>query len=178
MLKPVRVAALVGVMVAMASGCEPTNEGYAPDQPIAYSHAVHAGAYAIPCGYCHYGAERGRYAGIPPAKVCLNCHEKVAVDHPEVMKIHDAVASGEPIRWKRVHFLPDHAYFSHAPHVGADIPCQDCHGPIESMGRVMQWAPLTMGWCLDCHRANGEEGGAVAGTHEADVLTDCATCHH
>ena len=172
---PALAPALALALAAVA--CQPTNQGYAPDQPIAYSHAVHAGAMRIPCGYCHYGAERGRYAGIPPASVCMNCHSKVATDLPEVAKIREAIEKDEPIRWNRVHFIPDHAYFSHAPHVNAGLACQDCHGPIENMGRVEQWAPLTMGWCVDCHRTSGA-GERLAGTAEAAVLTDCATCHH
>ncbi len=176
MLAPLGTGLLVGVLFA---GCEPTNQGYAPQQPIAYSHAVHAGANSIPCMYCHFGADEGRYAGIPPASVCMNCHEKVKPDSPEIAKIRKAIETNTPIRWRRVHFLPDHAYFSHQPHVTAGIRCQRCHGPVETMGKVAQWAPLTMGWCLDCHRA-GPESERLAGADpaEASLLTDCNTCHH
>ena len=82
----------------------------------------------------------------------MNCHTNVAQDHPEVKKIVASIESGTPIQWTRVHWIPDHVYFSHSPHVNADIQCQTCHGQVEEMGRVTQWAPLTMGWCVNCHR--------------------------
>ena len=104
--------------------CEPTNQGYAPPQPVNYSHAVHAGGLRIPCLYCHYGAERGRHAGIPPASVCLNCHRQVLPDHPEVRKVKAAVEGGTPIEWVRIHQLPDHAYFNHQAPVKAGVACQ------------------------------------------------------
>ena len=157
--------------------CEPNNQGYSPTQPIAYSHAVHAGAMQIECQYCHYGAERSRHAGIPPAKICMNCHEQVLPDHPEVAKIKVALETGEPIKWVRVHYVPDHVFFDHSVHVNADVSCQQCHGPIESMGRVEQWAPLTMGWCIECHR-DSSEASSPGNAVRASPLTDCAICHH
>jgi hypothetical protein len=175
---------LVGAAVVLAA-CEPTNQGYAPEQPVAYSHAVHAGGQSIACTYCHYGAERGRYAGIPPASVCMNCHTKVLPDSEEVQKVVRAIELRDPIEWYRVHKLPDHAYFDHSAHVvTGQVACQECHGPVESMGLVRQEAPLTMGWCLDCHRNQDPLAadavpdpppGAVpaVGTN----LVDCSTCH-
>ncbi len=185
-----RLALVILVALGLAA-CEPNNQGYAPTQPIQYSHAVHAGALKIPCQYCHFGAERGRWAGIPPAQICMNCHAQVLKDHPEVMRVKKALADGEPIRWVRIHNLPDHVSFFHRPHVKAGVVCQTCHGPVESMGRVMQFAPLTMGWCIECHRRSGgtATGGALAppappveaGTApavRANRLTDCSICHH
>jgi len=170
-------AAAAVVLLACAGGCEPTNQGYSPAQPIAYSHAVHAGAMKIDCKYCHYGAERGRHAGIPPASVCMNCHEQVVKDHPEVQKVVAAIETGEPIEWVRVHYVPDHVFFDHSVHVNSGVACQSCHGEVEAMGRVTQWAPLTMGWCVQCHRESTEP--AAAGTAvETSRLTDCGTCHH
>jgi hypothetical protein len=169
-----------GLGLSLAA-CEPTNQGYAPPQPVQYSHAVHAGGLRIPCLYCHYGAERGRHAGIPPAAVCLNCHRQVLPDHPEVLKVRTAVDAGKPIEWNRIHQLPDHAYFNHQAHAKAGVACQTCHGPVEQMGRVAQNAPLTMGWCLGCHRKGSERAGAGFGTipaAQANRLTDCAVCHH
>ncbi len=176
MLKPSVV--MTAAIACFAIGCEPTNQGYAPQQPIVYSHAVHAGAMEIPCQYCHFSAERGRYAGIPPAQVCMNCHKHVAVDHPEVAKVKAAIDGNTPIRWVRVHRVPDHVYFDHSPHIAADVACQTCHGPVESMGRVEQWAPLTMGWCVNCHREQGGETAAPNQPNHALALTDCAKCHH
>ena len=184
LIGPVRLAAWRGTVGAMlllgVVGCEPNNAGYQPTQPIAYSHALHAGVLKIPCQYCHYGAERGKHAGIPPASVCMNCHTQVLKDKPEVMKIKAALDSGKPIEWVRVHRVPDHVYFNHSAHIVGGVKCQTCHGPVQAMGRVEQKAPLSMGWCLSCHRTGGkgilgeDNGLARVDSH----LTDCVTCHH
>jgi hypothetical protein len=165
-------AVVAGIML---SACEPTNQGYQPRQPIIYSHAVHAGDLQIPCQYCHFSAERGRFAGIPPASICMNCHKQVQQEHPEIIKIATAIEAGEPIAWVRVHRLPDHAYFNHSIHVAADVACQTCHGQIQEMALVRQEAPLTMGWCLSCHRAQPVDFGV---NPRVGRLTDCVTCHH
>jgi hypothetical protein len=175
MLRAVLALAALGL-----AACEPTNQGYAPAQPIRYSHAVHAGVLQIPCQYCHVGAERSRHAGIPAASTCLNCHRQVLPEHEEVRKVKAAVEKGEPIAWARVHQLPDHAYFDHRAHVRGGVSCQTCHGPVESMGRVTQSAPLTMGWCLQCHRQGAPARGGSPEVAKAQYnrLTDCAVCHH
>ena len=184
LIGPAKLAAWRGtvgaMLLLMVAGCEPNNAGYQPSQPIAYSHALHAGVLKIPCQYCHYGAERGKHAGIPPASVCMNCHTQVAKDKPEVMKIKAAMDSGKPIEWVRVHRVPDHVYFNHSAHVVGGVQCQTCHGPVQAMGRVEQSAPLSMGWCLSCHRTGGK---GILGEDDALVradshLTDCVTCHH
>jgi hypothetical protein len=167
-------AAVVGTLVLSAWGCESTNQGYAPTQPIAYSHAVHAGSMQIDCQYCHFSAAKGRHAGIPPAQICMNCHAQVQADHPEVLKVKQAIADNEPIRWKKVHSLPDHVYFNHSAHVNGGVECTTCHGPVAEMGQVEQWAPLTMGWCLDCHRGDPQSESYDRG----GPLTDCSVCHH
>ncbi len=175
--RAIRICLAVVAMAFAVVACEPNNQGYEPTQPIAFSHAVHAGANQIPCIYCHYGVERGRFAGIPPAHVCMNCHSHVFTDKPEIQKIKHAIDTNTPIAWQRANFIPDFAYFDHQPHIRAGVACDDCHGPVASMGRVNQFAPLTMGFCLDCHR----QKAAVApllGTAEVEILTDCATCHH
>jgi len=173
---------LCAASLVLLTGCEPTNQAYAPNQPIVYSHAVHAGALKIPCQYCHYAAERGRFAGIPPAQLCMNCHKQALKDHPEVLKVKNAIEKNEPIRWVRVHKLADFANFDHSAHVAKNVACQTCHGPVEQMGRVEQFAPLTMGWCVDCHRKSLPASGAAAGAPNvlvaANRLTDCAVCHH
>lgn len=177
MLNRINSALLVLGLAGVGVSCEPTNQGYSPTQPIAYSHAVHAGAMQIDCQYCHYAAEWGRHAGIPPATICMNCHKQVKKDHPEIKKVVEAIETGVPIEWVRVHYLPDHVYFNHSAHVGASVACQTCHGPVESMGVVTQWAPLTMGWCIGCHRENAEpdESGELP---RGGLLTNCAVCHH
>jgi hypothetical protein len=126
--------------------------GYAPSQPIPFSHRIHAGNNRIPCQYCHTGADRSRHAGVPPLQTCMNCHKVTKTDSPWIQKIAKMVAADEPIRWQRVYALPDHAYFDHRPHVSAGVECQTCHGAVqgmEVMGRVMN---MRMGACLECHR--------------------------
>ncbi len=128
-------------------------QGYAPKQPIAFSHKVHAGQYEIACQYCHTGVELGKSANIPSANICMNCHTAVKTESPEIQKIWAAVETNKPIEWVRVHNLPDLAYFNHAQHANVGgIECQTCHGPIEEMEVVRQHSLLTMGWCIDCHR--------------------------
>ena len=185
---------------------------FQPEQPIAYSHRLHAGELQIDCEYCHSGARRSRHAGIPAAEVCMNCHSYVTstraqlraaeaeaeaagqtpptkVMSPEIRKLYDAfdlTDEGEsrggdrhPIEWVRIHQLPDFAVFDHRPHVAADVPCQKCHGPIETMERVRQSESLSMGFCVNCHRLPSAEQGTLsaAGEHP-QASTDCATCHY
>ena len=134
-------------------------QGYAPAQPIAFSHALHAGQYEIACQYCHTGVEIGKSANIPSANICMNCHTHIQNVggkegiSPEIQKIYNAVDNNQPIEWVRVHNLPDLAYFNHAQHVAVGgVECQTCHGPIQEMEVVGQHRTLTMGWCIDCHR--------------------------
>lgn len=128
-------------------------QGYAPKQPIAYSHKLHAGQYKIDCNYCHTGAQKGKNATIPAANICMNCHGVIKKESPEIQKIYTAIEQNRPIEWIRVHNLPDLAYFNHAQHVNVgNVQCQTCHGEIEKMEVVEQRSSLTMGWCIDCHR--------------------------
>jgi cytochrome c2 len=128
-------------------------QGYAPKQPIAYSHKLHAGQYKIDCNYCHTGVNKGKSAHIPSANICMNCHGVIKKESPEIQKIYTAIEQNKPIEWIRVHNLPDLAYFNHAQHVNVgNVQCQSCHGEIEKMEVVEQRSSLTMGWCIDCHR--------------------------
>jgi len=162
------------------------NQGYEPEQPIHYSHKLHAGDHQIPCLYCHFGAEKGRHAGIPPANVCMNCHTWVKRDSPEIKKIKEAIANNKPIEWIKVHYLPDFVYFNHSQHVVVGkVACQECHGPIQAMTRVRQENTLSMGWCIDCHRTKGvlpPEGHVDSSDPDAreKVLNglDCQKCHY
>lgn len=161
-----------------------SNQGYEPDQPIAYSHKIHAGDNKISCLYCHFGAEKGRHAGIPPANVCMNCHTQVKKDSPEIQKIKKAIDENKLIAWIRIHQLPDFAYFNHSQHVTANVSCQECHGAVETMTRMRQEKPLTMGWCINCHRDRGvtpPEGHAAnpkLDKTKAIGGMDCAKCHY
>lgn len=135
------------------------HQGFAPTQPIAFSHKLHAGDFQIDCNYCHTGVRESKNANIPSVNICMNCHSSILKVtgstelSTEIQKIYDAKLNDTPIEWVRVHNLPDLAYFNHAQHfeVGG-IECQTCHGPIEEMEVVRQNANLTMGWCIDCHR--------------------------
>ncbi|EKB50210.1 c-type cytochrome [Cecembia lonarensis] len=175
-------------------------QGYAPKQPIAFSHALHAGQYEIECQYCHTGVEIGKSANIPSANICMNCHMHIQnVDgkdgiSPEIAKIYAAVDNNQPIEWVRVHNLPDLSYFNHAQHVAVGgVECQTCHGPIEEMEVVYQHSSLTMGWCIDCHRqtdirADGNEyydklvqlhSGSKNALKVKDIGgLECAKCHY
>lgn len=132
-------------------------QGYSPDQPIWFSHQVHAGQNQIDCMYCHSSADESKSAGIPSTAVCMNCHNVVKngkeTGTKEIAKVLASYESGEPIEWVRVHNLPDHVWFSHAQHVNAGKrQCAECHGPVEEMDRVVQVEDLSMGWCIKCHR--------------------------
>jgi hypothetical protein len=141
-----------------------TNTGYSPEQPIPYSHKLHAGTYHIPCLYCHTYAERSPNAVVPALNVCMNCHSVVAVNKPNIMKLTEAYNSGKTIPWVRIHKVPEHVRFDHSRHMAKGFACQKCHGPVETMDRVYQYRPLNMGDCLNCHRQNGGP-------------TICNTCH-
>lgn len=132
-------------------------QGYAPKQPIAFSHQIHAGQFEIDCKYCHTGVTKGKSATIPSVNVCWNCHNQIRqgsiTGEGEIAKIVKAYETNTPVEWVRVHNLPDLAYFNHAQHVNVGgVECQTCHGPIETMDVVRQHSLLTMGWCIDCHR--------------------------
>lgn len=175
-------------------------QGYAPAQPIAFSHALHAGQYEIACQYCHTGVEIGKSANIPSANICMNCHTHIQNVggkegiSPEIAKIYSAVDNNQPIEWVRVHNLPDLAYFNHSQHVAVGgIECQTCHGPIQEMEVVGQHSSLTMGWCIDCHRQTevATQGNAYYDklvqlhSDSKDALKvkdigglECAKCHY
>ena len=157
------------------------DQGYQPIQPIAFSHKIHAGENKVDCQYCHSSAKHSKHSGIPSVNVCMNCHKAISevaegteiewngqiygkeqLDK-EIAKVYDAAGwdpdelayTGEekPVKWIRIHNLPDFAYYNHAQHVTvAGVKCQKCHGPVEEMDEMYQYSPLTMGWCIDCHR--------------------------
>jgi hypothetical protein len=126
--------------------------GYRPHQPVPYSHKLHVGELGLDCRYCHASVEVSPVANVPPTQVCMNCHKLVARDSEKLAPIRDSMETGFPVRWTRVHHLPDYAYFNHSAHVRAGVGCVSCHGRVDQMEEVMQVEPLSMGWCLDCHR--------------------------
>ncbi len=172
------------------------DQGYAPVQPIPFSHALHAGEMRIACVYCHHAAEKGPEAGVPAVSICMNCHavvtnrkgrpgdsrRKGATDavSPALAPLLDVWASRETdaprsIEWVRVHDLPDFVFFDHRVHVGNGIHCQECHGPVQTMERMRQASDLSMGWCINCHRHEGQP----APTHwqRSEGTLDCNACH-
>ena len=126
--------------------------GYQPTQPIPFSHALHAGELGLDCRYCHIGVDRAAHSAIPVTQTCMNCHANIRPESPKLVKLIDSNLTGMPIEWIRIHRLPDFAFFNHAAHVTRGIGCATCHGRIDKMEVVYQHAPLSMGWCLECHR--------------------------
>jgi hypothetical protein len=129
-----------------------TDVGYKPEQPVPYSHALHAGELALDCRYCHANVEVSAVASLPPTQVCMNCHQLVARDSEKLAPIRASFETGRAMEWVRIHNVPDYAFFDHSIHVRAGVGCSSCHGDVASMEVVEQVEPLSMGWCLDCHR--------------------------
>jgi hypothetical protein len=143
----------------------------APPQPIPFSHAHHVGDDGIDCRYCHASVETAAFAGMPTSEVCMTCHSQLFTDAPLLEPLRRSVASGEPLRWTRVHDLPGFAYFSHGVHVSHGLECGECHGRIDAMPLTRRVASLEMQWCLECHRARATDPAMRR------KLTDCSTCH-
>lgn len=176
----------------------------AGSQPIKFSHKIHAGDNAIPCQYCHIYARRSKVSGVPPVAICNGCHKLINPGLAEIAKVNKYWEEKKPIPWVKIHDLPDFVRYDHSRHVNAKnevypngIPCQTCHGPIETMHVVEKFHPDfgTMGWCLTCHltipgtleqkRATGEAATVKlvnakhpAGNYQRPRLTDCLTCHY
>jgi hypothetical protein len=144
-------------MVADAAIKLGRSQNYAPDQPIKFSHKVHATDNKIDCKYCHTTVEYGKSAGIPAMELCMNCHvlvrEGARSGKFEIAKVVEANETETPVEWVRIHNLPDHVFFSHAQHVGVgEVDCKQCHGDVQNMDIVKQNSDLSMGWCINCHR--------------------------
>lgn len=171
-------------------------QNYAPKQPIPFSHKQHVGEYNIDCGYCHTGVYKGKQAGIPSVNICMNCHSSIKkgprFGEEAIKQVVAAWESNTPIKWVRVHNLPDLAYFNHSQHtVVGNVQCETCHGPIGEMEVVKQYSPLTMGWCINCHRetaVNGKDNeyyDRLFAIHNGQKLTvaeigglECSKCHY
>lgn len=127
--------------------------GYAPIQPVAYSHKLHAGNLGMDCTYCHSTVTKSGYAAIPATEVCMNCHHQVKEKSPKLQVVRESYATGQPVPWVKVHRLPDYVYFNHQAHVTSGVSCVSCHGRVDQMIEVKQVNNLSMAWCLSCHRA-------------------------
>lgn len=181
----------------------PYNTGafQALDQPVQFSHKHHVGDDGIDCRYCHTAVETSASAGLPPTETCMNCHSLLFADSPYLEPVRRSWETGTPLRWRRVHDLPDFVYFNHSIHVNKGVGCAECHGRIDEMPQTHQVARLQMAWCLDCHRNpeavlrpreeifdmawehphdQADRGAELAreyGTPSEAVLTSCSTCH-
>jgi len=170
------------------------------DQPIPFSHKHHVGDVGIDCRYCHTSVERSAFAGLPPTETCMTCHSQLFTDAAMLAPVRKSLAEHKPIHWRRVHVLPDHVYFDHSVHIAKGVGCTTCHGAVDAMPLMRQTAPLTMGWCLDCHRNPAprlrppseifstdwrppadqlEQGCRLMADYliKTDHLTDCSICH-
>src|ERR671913_1845222 len=125
------------------------------EQPVQFSHAHHVGGMGSDCRYCHTSVEESSFANIPPTKTCMNCHSQIWAQAPILEPVRASFRDNTPLKWTRVHDLPDFVYFNHAIHVKQGVGCATCHGPVDKMPLMYQYAPLTMQWCLDCHRDPG-----------------------
>ena len=170
------------------------------EQVVPFSHKHHVGDDGIDCRYCHTSVETSAFAGIPPTHTCMTCHSQLFTQEPVLAPVVQSLRSGKPIRWKRIHDLPDFVYFNHGIHVAKGVGCEECHGRVDRMPLTWRVAPLTMQWCLDCHRNPGMHvrpvehvfdmgwkpsedqrtlgRRLVAAYHiHTSTLTDCSTCH-
>ena len=160
------------------------NIGYAPDQPVPFSHKLHAGQYGINCKYCHTNVAVSRNSAVPSLNICMNCHLSVGTDKKWIQHITEKYEKNEPIAWQKVHLLPDHVKFNHSRHIAAGKECKTCHGPIEEMEKVYQYKDLSMGWCVNCHRGQTDESLSEdqikelneSGHTQAPI--NCSTCHY
>jgi hypothetical protein len=158
-----RLPALIGVSVLLLAGGvtagvwyyfspKYTRVGYQPLQPVAFPHSVHVDQLGLDCRYCHSAVEKSWYSNVPGSAVCMNCHKHVLKDDPKLALVRASFESGQPIPWVQVHKVPDYVYFNHAVHVNRGISCVHCHGDIHTMEEVRHAKPLSMTFCLDCHR--------------------------
>ena len=148
----VLIFALISFLIDYYASPMYTDVGYRPNQPVPYSHKVHAGDLGLDCRFCHTGVETSPVAGLPPTQTCMNCHNMIKADSENLTLVKESMSSGYPMQWVRVHKSPDYVYFDHSAHITAGVGCTSCHGRIDEMEIVSQEEPLSMGWCLDCHR--------------------------
>jgi hypothetical protein len=129
-----------------------TRVGYQPIQPVAFSHTIHVDQMGMDCRYCHHNVERSWFSNLPSSAVCMNCHNQVLLDSPKLALVRDSAATGKPIPWVQIHKTPDYVYFNHSVHVNRGVSCVECHGQINQMDEAAHAKPLSMAFCLDCHR--------------------------
>ncbi|MFT4709660.1 MAG: hypothetical protein ACI9D0_000752 [Bacteroidia bacterium] len=173
--------------------------GFSPEQPIPFSHKLHAGEMGMDCRYCHNTVELGAKAAVPATETCVNCHKGIHTESVALAPLRESAETGNPIAWNRVHDLPDYVFFDHSAHVTRGVGCVECHGRVDTMVQVRQEKKLSMGWCLDCHRNpediirpidevtnmtwEAEDQAALAEAltlargRELNAPTNCSGCH-
>jgi menaquinone reductase, multiheme cytochrome c subunit len=191
----------VGLLLAYGANPTTLTVGYAPVQPVPYSHALHAGKLGIDCRYCHTTVEKAGMAALPPTAVCMNCHKAIFPNSARLAEVRKSYVEGTPVPWVKVHDMADYVFFNHSAHVSAGVGCIACHGPVQQMDTVRIVEPLNMAWCLSCHR-NPEpflrprdqvtnmdwkppQGGTAATAlgkelrekYHVNPSTDCVACH-
>lgn len=190
----------VGLAYAIARSPYVTDQDIVVEQPIPFSHQHHVGGLGLDCRYCHTSVEQSSIAGLPPTETCMTCHSQIWTNAAMLAPVRESLATGLPIHWQRVHRLPGYVYFDHSIHVAKGVGCTTCHGAVNQMPLMYQAAPLTMEWCLDCHRNPAknlrplsqifstdwtppadqmEEGYKLLADYgiRIDHLTDCSVCH-
>jgi hypothetical protein len=202
-----RLSIIAGIVVAGGVGAlgallfrSPyiTNQGIEHTQPIPFSHQHHFSGLGIDCRYCHFGVERAAFAGVPPTQVCMNCHSQIWQDSPTLEPVRASFRNDDSIQWVRVHSLPHHVYFDHQAHLNKGVGCSTCHGRVDKMELTFQASPLTMQWCLECHRSperfvrpkeklfemgwqppadQAAQGAELVKEYDAKPMTHCSTCH-
>jgi menaquinone reductase, multiheme cytochrome c subunit len=194
------VAATVYLVAMLYYGGSPETwrVGYSPKQPVPFSHALHAGQLGMDCRYCHTTVEAAAFAAVPPSATCMNCHKQIAPTSRKLQVVRETFAQEAPVPWVKVHYLPDYVYFNHSAHVTRGVSCVSCHDRVDQMAQVYVAKPLTMSWCLDCHRNPEpylrppefvtdlnwvpEDGALETGKRVREQLhinpsTSCSTCH-
>jgi hypothetical protein len=190
----------LGVMLARPFTSHATGQGYAVPQPVQFSHAHHVGELGLDCRMCHQSVAQSRFAGMPPTHTCMTCHSQIWTEAAMLAPVRQSLARNTPLEWKRVHRLPDFVFFDHSVHVTNGVGCSTCHGPVQTMQQVYKAEPMTMAWCLSCHRdpaaslrppdqifnmewtppPDQRRRGEALMHHygiKAEHLTDCSRCH-
>lgn len=147
----VLVAILLGLGIEARSSYS-TSVGRAPEQPVPFSHEHHNAQLGIECAYCHTSVEKSAFAGIPPTYTCMSCHSQLWTNADMLAPVRQSLEQNKPLRWNRVHELPDYVFFNHSIHVNKGVGCESCHGRVDKMPLTFKAEPMTMSWCLECHR--------------------------
>ncbi len=193
---------VLALMIALAFYARTTNNavGVPVSQPVAFQHNLHAGQLGLDCRYCHTSVEVEATSSVPPTETCMTCHSQIRVGDPALAVVQASWDTQTPIEWNRVHDMADYVYFNHSAHINSGVGCSDCHGSVQEMGEIWKNEPMTMGWCLECHRQPEEYlrpvsevfnmeyerpsdqlalGAELVDAYHVntDKLLQCSTCH-